>query len=224
MPRKKHLLPNDPRGLGWLPPISAASSSEMEETQDSKDLMLPGRTQNVIKEDVPWSSSLSLPDPGFLHVKIKEEECWTSRIKQQKAAYTKRLLYAVVTAKNEDNEKKPQCIRLHEIKTEDSREAEPPTSCSDTQMETDGRDCGGPEPYRNPYPNNRFQQNNDETELNETEDEYWEESLSDSGPEIEDCDPVQMETREPQSGVNKNLVCCTKKFFTYSESGQQILD
>ncbi|KAK5622070.1 hypothetical protein CRENBAI_011026 [Crenichthys baileyi] len=109
-----------PRGLSLVPPIPAASTSELEQKQDSKDLIL------VIKEEVPngWSSSLDLQDPVLQHVKEEEEELWISQEEEQ------------LTVKSEDEEK-PQLSELQQIKAEDNRETEAPTSSSADQKETE---------------------------------------------------------------------------------------
>ncbi|XP_034065741.1 zinc finger and SCAN domain-containing protein 12-like isoform X2 [Gymnodraco acuticeps] len=52
-----------------------------------------------------------------------------------------------------------QSSQLHQIQTEENREAEPPASSSAEHMETeaDGEDCGGPEPARNSDPERHLQ-------------------------------------------------------------------
>ncbi|KAM4715114.1 uncharacterized protein FYW61_018051 isoform 2-T2 [Anableps anableps] len=82
----------------------------------------------VIKEEVPdpWSCSLDQQNSELIKIKEEEEELWISQ------------------------EEKPQLSELHQIKTEDSRETEAPTSSSAEQMETEayGENGGGPEPNR----------------------------------------------------------------------------
>lgn len=114
--------------------------------------MSPGRTQNEIKKEDPWSSSLEQPDPELTPMKVEEQEVWVSQSGGQEAAYTKRMLYTVVTVKTEDNEEKHQCIRLYEIKAEDSIDTEHPLSFSATQTtaEPDESGRGGLEPAWSP--------------------------------------------------------------------------
>ncbi|XP_074470432.1 uncharacterized protein LOC141754898 [Sebastes fasciatus] len=73
--------------------------------------------------------------------------------------------------------------RLHQTRTDENREAEPPASSSTDQIETetDGEDCGGPEPARNSDPDTHLQPNTDdkngdcsETETDDSED--WKET------------------------------------------------
>ncbi|XP_041829669.1 gastrula zinc finger protein XlCGF57.1-like [Melanotaenia boesemani] len=233
MPRRRKLQPDDPRGLDLVPSIPAESTSELEQTQNSKDTMLPADVQPllVIKEEVPWSS-LDQQDPEPLHIKEEEEELWTSQVGEKldgKETDISRFSFTAVTVKSEDDEEKPQSSQLHQIKTEDSRDTKPPTSSSDTQMKTeaDGEVCGGPEPTMNLAPNNYLQQNTDENEFFEAEvsidddEDYWQDPLSDSESETEDGDRDWRETGEPNSGVNKDLGCsASKKSVTYSTSGK----
>ncbi|MED6280564.1 hypothetical protein CHARACLAT_012050, partial [Characodon lateralis] len=132
----------DPGGLSLEPPIPAAPTSELEQKQDSKDLMFPV-LQMLVIEGVPhgWSSSLDQQHPEPPHIKEEEEELWINQEEEW------------LTVKIED-EKKPQLSQLHHIKTEDNRVTETLTTYSFEQMETepDGEDCGGPEPDRNPDP------------------------------------------------------------------------
>ncbi|MEQ2200509.1 hypothetical protein XENOCAPTIV_030360 [Xenoophorus captivus] len=132
----------DPGGLSLEPRIPAAPTSELEQKQDSKDLMFPV-LQMLVIEGVPhgWSSSLDQQHPEPPHIKEEDEELWINQEEEQ------------LTVKIED-EKKPQLSELHHIKTEDDREIEASTTSLFEQMETepDGEDCGGPEPDRNPDP------------------------------------------------------------------------
>jgi len=156
--------------------------------------VLPADVQRVvvIKEEVPWSSSLDQQDPELPHIKKEEEEPWTCQEGEQlhgreETDFTK-FPFTVVIVKSEDDEEKPQSSLLHQIKTEENRETEPPTSSSDEQMKTeaDGEDSGGPEPVRNPDPNRHLQPNTDEMAPDSSETEFsdddgdWQEPLSDS--------------------------------------------
>ncbi|XP_047233385.1 uncharacterized protein LOC124875325 isoform X2 [Girardinichthys multiradiatus] len=128
-----------PRGLRVEPPIPAASTSEPEQKQDSKDLIHQMLVIKVVPHD--WSPSLDQQDPGPPHVKEEDEELWISQEEEQ------------LSVKSEDEEK-PQLSELHQGETENNRETEAPTSSSVIQMERepDGQSCGGLEPDKNPDP------------------------------------------------------------------------
>ncbi|KAM4715063.1 uncharacterized protein FYW61_018018 isoform 2-T2 [Anableps anableps] len=136
---------DEPGGFILEPPIPAASTSELEETQDSKDLV----QMVVIKEEFvhDWSSSSEQQDSEPLDIKEEEEELWISQEEEQ------------LVVKIEDEEKS-QLFELDGIKTHDDRETEAPTSSSAELLETepDGEDCGGPEADWNPDPFCSFQQ------------------------------------------------------------------
>ncbi|KAM4525499.1 uncharacterized protein PAE49_001411 [Odontesthes bonariensis] len=157
MPRRWSLQPDDPRGPSLVPPVPAASTSELEQTQDSRDLMLPADVQQllVVKEEVPWSSSVDQQDPEPPLVKKEEEDLCSSQegeqLHGQEEADITRFSFTAVTVKTEDEEEKPS-LHLHQVKTEDIRETEPPTRSSAEQMKTDGEDCGRAEPARNSDP------------------------------------------------------------------------
>ncbi|XP_047232493.1 uncharacterized protein LOC124874907 isoform X3 [Girardinichthys multiradiatus] len=127
----------DPVWLSLEPPIPAALTSELEQKQDSKDLI------HQIKEEAPhgWSSSLDQHHPEPPHIKEEEEELWINQEEEQLAV------------KIEDEEK-CNLSELHHIKTEDNRVTENSNTCLVEQMKTehDGEDDGGPEPDRNPDP------------------------------------------------------------------------
>ncbi|MEQ2311637.1 hypothetical protein AMECASPLE_022402, partial [Ameca splendens] len=127
----------DPGGLSLETLIPAASTSELEQKQDSKDLI---HQMLVIKEEVPhdWSSSLN---PEDLHKKEEEEELW---IKQEVEQFTVKV----------EDEEKPQLSELHHLKPEGDRETDAQTSSSAVQIKADpdGGECVGPEPDRNPDP------------------------------------------------------------------------
>ncbi|KAK5605043.1 hypothetical protein CRENBAI_002348 [Crenichthys baileyi] len=137
---------DDPGGFNLVPPTLPASTLELEQRQDSKELI---HQMLVIKEEVPqdWSSSLDRQDPAPPHIKVEEEELWISREEDQ------------LTVKSEDGEK-PQLSELYKIKTEDNRETNAPTGSSTGQMETkpDEGDCGESEPDKTPDPEGFFQQ------------------------------------------------------------------
>ena len=83
--------------------------------------VLPADVQQVvvIKEEVPWSSSLDQQDPEPLHIKEEEEELWTSQKGDHMETDYIEFPFTVVTVKSEDDEEKPQSSQLHQIKTED---------------------------------------------------------------------------------------------------------
>ncbi|XP_012737139.2 oocyte zinc finger protein XlCOF20 [Fundulus heteroclitus] len=125
-------------GLSFLSPISAASTSEPEQNQDSKDLNLH---IVVVKEEHCglWSSISSQQEPETPHIKEEEEELWIGQEEEQ------------LNVKSED-EVNPQLSELHQIKTEDNRDTEAPTSSSADQKETHVEDCRGPELDGTPEP------------------------------------------------------------------------
>ncbi|KAK5600736.1 hypothetical protein CRENBAI_011223 [Crenichthys baileyi] len=131
----------DPGGLSLVPNVPEASTSELEQKHDSKDLMFPVQPMFLIK-DVPhdWSSSLDHQSPEPSNIKEEDEEPWISQEEEQ------------LTVKSE--EEKPRLSELHHIKIEDNRETDAPTSSSAEQMETepDEEDFGGQEPDRIPDP------------------------------------------------------------------------
>ncbi|MED6277263.1 hypothetical protein CHARACLAT_011470 [Characodon lateralis] len=142
----------EPRELRLVPPIPAASTSELEQQQeqDRKDLIFPIHQILVIKEEDPhdWSTSLDQQD-----TMEEEEKQWIDQEEER------------LTVKSED-EVKPQLSELHQVKTEDNGETEASTSSSADQMkrEPDGEDCGGPEPDKESDPVCSAQQNDDDEE------------------------------------------------------------
>ncbi|KAM4524957.1 uncharacterized protein PAE49_001064 [Odontesthes bonariensis] len=131
MPQRRSLQPDESRGPSLVPPIPAASTSELEQTQDSKDLNV--QQLFVIKEEVPWSSSVDQQDPEPVHIKKEEEEeeLWSRRegeqLHGQEETDISRFSVTAVTVKSEEDEEQPQSSQLLQIKTEDSRETEPET-------------------------------------------------------------------------------------------------
>uniref|UniRef100_A0A671X2V1 Zinc finger protein 37-like n=1 Tax=Sparus aurata TaxID=8175 RepID=A0A671X2V1_SPAAU len=103
----------------------------------------------AIKEEVKWSSSLAQEDPPELpQIKEEQEELWTRQEGEQlrgleEADIIKFTFSPVPVKSEEDDEEEPQSSQLHQIKTEEFRDGEP------WQTESDGEDCGGPEPARN---------------------------------------------------------------------------
>nr|XP_033933526.1 zinc finger protein 287-like [Pseudochaenichthys georgianus] len=154
----------------------------------------------VVKEEVPpeqqeWSSSLhqenSEPPP---HIKEEQEELRISQEGEQlqgpEEADIIKFTFTPVPVKSEDDEEKPQSSQLHQKQIE--------------HLETDGEDCGGPEPARSSDPEGHLQP---ETEDNpggssepDTGDSSEPETGDSSGPDTEDW----KETREPGSNPQEN--------------------
>uniref|UniRef100_A0A3Q2PGK1 Zinc finger protein 260-like n=1 Tax=Fundulus heteroclitus TaxID=8078 RepID=A0A3Q2PGK1_FUNHE len=129
----------DPREPSLVSTIPAASTSELEHKQDSKDMCYQ---IVVIKEEVAhdWCHGLDQQKPEPNLIKHDREEMWLSQEEEQ------------LTVKSEDEEK-PQVSELCQIKTEDGSETEDSMNNSAEQMKTEPHeeDCGGPEPDRNPF-------------------------------------------------------------------------
>ncbi|XP_038581226.1 gastrula zinc finger protein XlCGF57.1-like [Micropterus salmoides] len=146
----------------------------------------------VSKEEVPpeqqqWSPRLDQEDPPETpHIKEEQEELRTSQEGEQLPGLEEADIIAftftpVPVKSEEDDEEKPQSSQLHQ--TEENRDAE------HLKTETDGEDCGGPEPARNFNPDSPLQP-----------DTHGQTSLC-SEPETDNsCD--WGETREPQPGLN----------------------
>ncbi|MEQ2226510.1 hypothetical protein ILYODFUR_028175 [Ilyodon furcidens] len=132
----------DPGGLSVVSPIPTASTSELEQTLDSKNLI---QQIVVIKEEVPldWSPILDQQEPDPPVIKEEENKVVTRDEEQQI-----------------ENKEKPQLSELHQIQNDDKRETEAPTSSSAKQMETEhnGDDCGGAEPETSSDPSGSSQQ------------------------------------------------------------------
>ncbi|KAM4524927.1 uncharacterized protein PAE49_001045 isoform 2-T2 [Odontesthes bonariensis] len=205
MPQRWSLQPDDPRGPSLVPPVPAASTSELEQTQDSKDLNV--QQLFVIKEEVPWSSSVDQQDPEPVHIKEEEEELWSRRegeqLHGQEESDISRFSVTAVTVKSEEeDEEKPQFSQLLQIKSEDNRETEPPTSSSAELMKTEA-DRG-----KEPYPNSGLLPDTDEQEFCETEA----------------SDTERKQTMVPESGRNHDGGCNTaRKSFSCSECSKQFL-
>ncbi|XP_042368673.1 zinc finger protein 605-like [Plectropomus leopardus] len=132
----------------------------------------------VVKEEVPpeqqeWSSRVDQEDPEPPHIKEEQEELWIAH-KGEQLVEEADIKFTPVAVKSEDDEEKPQTSQLQQRQTE--------------QMETDGEDCGGPEPDRSSDPDTHLQP--------ETEDKTGD------SPEPDDVGENCNETREPRSGLN----------------------
>ena len=177
----------------------------------------------VIKEEVPWSSSLDQQDPEPVHIKEEEEELWSrqegEQLHGQEETDLSRFSVTAVTVKSEDDEEQqPQSSQLHQIKTEDNRETETPTSSSAELMKTEA-DWG-----KEPYPNSRLQPDTDEQEFCETEVSIGDDDGDWPDSESEASDKEQKRTVVPESGLNHDGGCYTaKKSFSCSECNKQFL-
>ncbi|XP_041829675.1 uncharacterized protein LOC121632338 isoform X1 [Melanotaenia boesemani] len=94
--------------------------------------VLPGGVQQlmVIKEEVPWSSSLDHQDPEPLHIKKEEEELWTSQEGEQLCGQEEtdisRLSLNIMTVKSEDDEEgKPHSFIRSKLKTAERQNLPP---------------------------------------------------------------------------------------------------
>ncbi|XP_038580609.1 uncharacterized protein LOC119907017 isoform X2 [Micropterus salmoides] len=119
-----------------------------------------------IKEE--WSPGL---DQRGSPIKEEQEELWTSQEGKQlqglEAVDLTKFTFTPVPVKSEqDDEEKPQSSQLHQRLTEEM------------ESESDGEDCGGPEPARNSDPERHLQPDTDKTsDSSETDDSCdWVES------------------------------------------------
>ncbi|XP_041822586.1 zinc finger protein 568-like [Chelmon rostratus] len=163
------------------------------------------------EEDPPeqqdWRYSLDQEDPAEPpHIKEEQEELWTSQEGEQlggleEADITKFTSPPVPVKSEEEDEEEPQSSQLHQRQTEQMR------------TESDGEDCGGPEPARTSDPDTHLQPQTDDrtadfSQLKEKVSDDWK------------------KCSEPESGLNclknnsecrsarKSLSClvCGKRF------------
>ncbi|XP_061565178.1 uncharacterized protein LOC133419779 [Cololabis saira] len=184
------LPPRDQGGVSLVPPTPAPSTSALLQKQDRKDLELASDVQQlvVIKEEAPreWIPSPDQKDPEPNRIKEEKQELWIDpegdEVHGEEAGISS-LPLTVITVKCDDNEEKPPSSQLHQIR--DTREAGPPPSSSAEQMktETDGENSG-------PYP--------DSSETEVSDDDYWQDPLSDCGSENGDA---------KKSGVHYDVGC-----------------
>ncbi|XP_045906420.1 zinc finger protein 271-like isoform X2 [Micropterus dolomieu] len=179
-----------PEQQDWSPSLDQEDPPEpphiKEEWSPSLDQEDPPETPHIKEE---WSPSLDQEDPPETpHIKEEQEELWTCQEGELEEADLTKFTFTPVPVKSEeDDEEKPQSSQLHPRLTEQMK------------TETDGEDCGGPEPARNSDPARHLQPDTHE-------------KMSDSSePETDDsCD--WEEIREPQSVSNplqNNSECIT---------------
>ncbi|XP_063338554.1 gastrula zinc finger protein XlCGF57.1-like [Pelmatolapia mariae] len=195
-------------------PLGVHQQLDVKQTDDISQLL-------AIKEVPPeWSPTSDPQDPEVIQIKEEQEELWTSQVGEQlngvQLADISRFPGHAVSVKHEDSDEKSEYSQCSQRKTKCNREAEALTAppAKGIKMETDGDDCGGPESARSPYQDIYIHPNGDEkaSSLSETEvsinddddDYYWQEPLSDSGPDTEDSDSDWKETRTPELGVNSD--------------------
>ncbi|XP_076020517.1 uncharacterized protein LOC143011507 [Genypterus blacodes] len=120
-----------------------------------------------------WSFSVKQEDPESPHIKKAEEELWSLQEGEQlqgleEAEATKSSFIPVPAKSESDEEEAGPCQRSQ---TEENREMEPP-ACNSTdhiQLQSDGEDCGGPEPAQNRDPKDKDSESS-ELETNESDD------------------------------------------------------
>ncbi|XP_030610152.1 zinc finger protein 271-like isoform X1 [Archocentrus centrarchus] len=226
----KHLHPDEPRCVGLVTAIPAPAFSELVQIQVSSR----EDVQQILLEEFPSSPRLNQQDKDSHQIKAEQEELFTCQegehLNGLEEADITRFPVAAIQVKSEDDEEKPDSSQLHQRPTEDNSDSEPPTNCSDKQMkaETDGDDCGGPDPDRNQ--SSHLQPNTDgkisdsyETEVSiddDGDDDDWQEPLTDS--ETEDSDNSWKDSGAFDSGVNSDGGSnFAKKYLNCSECGKQ---
>uniref|UniRef100_A0A3B5BFE4 C2H2-type domain-containing protein n=1 Tax=Stegastes partitus TaxID=144197 RepID=A0A3B5BFE4_9TELE len=179
----------------------------------------------------------------LLVIKEEDPDEEGEQLNGQDEADISRFSFTAVPVKSEDDEEKPQFSQLHQSQTEENKEAKS-SSAEQMKTETDGEDCGRPEPTENPHSTSNLQPNTDgkssdscesdvingddgggdDCDKEELQDDEWQEPLSDSGSETEHSDSDWKETGAPASGVNSNVGCnADKKLFSCSECDKQFL-
>ncbi|MED6281634.1 hypothetical protein CHARACLAT_023631 [Characodon lateralis] len=224
----------DPGGLSLEPLIPAASTSELEQKQDSKDLMSPDQQLLVSKEEFSdlWNSSLNQRDQEPPYIKEEDDEPWNCQEEEQLDEKEETESIAV-RVKSEYDEEKCPLSKLHCIKIEDNRDTEAPTRRSVEQMEAepDGEHCGGTEPERNPYPNTCSPPDTDESSSDSSKTVASENEKADdwqgplTGSESEGRDSLNSQkSRTPQSDMIINEKRSTAKTsFSCSECGKPFI-
>ncbi|XP_054648917.1 uncharacterized protein LOC129190341 isoform X2 [Dunckerocampus dactyliophorus] len=105
------------------------------------------------QEELPhqgWRHTFKQEDPQSPHVKVEEEELWTTQEGESllglDEAHLTKLPLTAVSVKTEDHEDKPpECSQFHHSPSEGNRGAQPASSGSPQHMttEADGDHCGG---------------------------------------------------------------------------------
>ncbi|XP_039681929.1 uncharacterized protein LOC120575276 [Perca fluviatilis] len=155
--------------------------SSLEDLQFSDVQQLSVREEEVPPEQQEWSPSLDQQHPEPPHIKEEQEELWISQEREQlqglEEADITKFPFTPVPVKSEDDEEKPQLSQLHQRQTEQM------------ETETDGEDCGGPEPAKNSDPDRHPEPKTDDKTGDSSE------------PETDDSNEWK-ETREARPGLN----------------------
>ncbi|XP_039870388.1 zinc finger protein 271-like isoform X3 [Simochromis diagramma] len=229
----KSLQPDQTRDLRLAGAISAWPTSQLVQTQDTRDLATaarPGHLADVqvlqVEGEVSCSPSHDQQDPDILCIKEEQEELLDG---QEEADITKVLITAV-PVKTEDDEEKSQSSELHQRLSENNTEGEPPTSSSAKQIKTETDNCGLPEAAKNLDLNINLQPKTDgivlesyETDVSIDGDE-WQVPLSDCGCGTENNEKGLKKKKSLESVVKGNVDRKTaKKKFTCSECDKQFV-
>ncbi|KAF7645454.1 hypothetical protein LDENG_00204400 [Lucifuga dentata] len=145
-------------------PVSSSFSDQREREADGEDCGGPGPARNtypdiqqlLVKQE--RRSSLDQEEPEPSHIKKEEEEEVLisqegEQLQDVEEADVTKFPFTLVLVKSEEDEEKVPSSQLQN-QTEERRESESVSSSSTEQIkrESDGEDCGGPEPARNTYP------------------------------------------------------------------------
>uniref|UniRef100_A0AAZ1X915 C2H2-type domain-containing protein n=1 Tax=Oreochromis aureus TaxID=47969 RepID=A0AAZ1X915_OREAU len=229
----KSLQPDQTRDLQLAGAISAWPSSQLVQTQDTRDeatAATPGHPADVqvlqIEGEVSCSPSHDKQDPDILRIKEEQEELLNG---QEEADITKVLITAI-PVKTEDDEERSQSLELHQRLSENNTEEEPPTTSSAKQIKTETDNCGLLEAAKNLDLNINLQPKTDgivsesyETDVSIHGDE-WQVPLSDCGRGTEKNEKGLKKKKSLESVVKDTVDCKTaKKKFTCSECDKQFV-
>uniref|UniRef100_A0A671UAE7 C2H2-type domain-containing protein n=1 Tax=Sparus aurata TaxID=8175 RepID=A0A671UAE7_SPAAU len=139
--------------------------------------------KKVSPKQQEWSSSLDQQDPEPPHIKDEQEELWTY---QEEADITEFTFTLVPVKHEDDDEVKPQSSQTHQRQTEQM------------EAESDGQDCGGPEPARNSVPDRHLQSGTEDRtgDSPEPEAEDSPESQAEDSPEPEAEDSPESQAED----------------------------